>query len=656
MQRTRWCAALAALCLAIPALARGALAIARRDDLAGLAPGQLADLFVTGLRLDAVIAGGIVLPVAAVLALLPERALARGLRLLRWHAGLVFALLAFAEIAGFVFFRYFDVRLNHLVVEHGLDREVIATLLAGYPVAPALALALALALLATWLLARFAQRGRSSARGSAALADRAGAFACLLLAGLAMRGTLDHRPLNPSFAARTPNRVANEVAGSGMLNVASELLQRQAGEVKPLDSVVPALPADEALARARAQLADGGVWLADAPSPLARRIAAPAREKPLHVVLVVMESFTAGLVGTLGGSPALTPEFDRLAEEGVLFERCYATGERTVQGLEAIVSSFPSLPGISAVRRPQARSGFETLATTLRARGYDTLFLYGGQGIFDDMRGFFVGNGYDVFLEERDFENPVFRGAWGVSDEDVFRRALAELEERSAAGRPVFATILTVSLHSPWEFPAGRVAPLPADLKLPPGFARAELENFAYADWALGALVREARGKPFFDDTLFVFVGDHGVHLRGRELVPIDENRVPALFFAPARLAPQRVARVTSQLDVAPTLMGILGGDYASTFFGADVLRHPAGPGFAPMVYDRKRIGLLRGNRLGVFLENGDELAFVRGENADGFVPVPLGTLERGEHRDGAALLQLAEKLLLERRYRSRAP
>jgi phosphoglycerol transferase MdoB-like AlkP superfamily enzyme len=414
--------------------------------------------------------------------------------------------------------------------------------------------------------------------------------------------------------------------------------------------VVPPLPGPEALARARDQLS--GSWLAGAPSPLARRVEAPARERPLHVVLVVMESFTARLVGALGGSPALTPEFDRLAREGVLFENCFATGERTVQGLEAIVSSFPSLPGVAAIRRPQALHGFETLGSRLRARGYDTLFLYGGQGIFDHMRGFFVGNGFDVFLEERDFESVGFRGAWGVSDEDVFRRALAELERRSAAGRPVLAVILTVSLHSPWEFPAGRFPPLPPDTPVPPGFQRAELENFRYADWALGALVREARGKPFFDDTLFVFVGDHGVHLRGRELVPIDENRVPALFLAPRHLAPRRIARVTSQLDVAPTLLGILGGAHATTGFGEDVLARPDGEGFAPMVYGRKRIALLRGARLGIFLESGEELAFERGPDGS-FLPVPLTPRLREEHRDGAALLQVAEQLLLEKRFRS---
>jgi phosphoglycerol transferase MdoB-like AlkP superfamily enzyme len=513
-----------------------------------------------------------------------------------------------------------------------------------------LALALAGALLAAWLQRRLARRAPAGRPGP--LADRAGAQLCGVLAGLAMRGTLDHRALNPAFAARTSNRVANEIAASGVLNLASEAWLRRSDVYRPLASVLPPLPEPEALARARAQLA--GTWLEGAPSPLARRIDAPAREKPLNVVLVVMESFTARLVGALGGSPALTPELDRLAREGVLLANCFATGERTVQGLEAILSSFPSLPGVAAIRRPQAQHGFETLATTLRERGYDTLFLYGGQGIFDDMRGFFVGNGFDVFLEERDFADARFRGAWGASDEDVFRRALSEVERRSAAGRPVLAVILTVSLHSPWEFPAGRVDPLPRDTPVPPGFELAELDNFLYADWALGALIREAREKEFFDDTLFVFVGDHGVHLRGRELVPIDEFRVPALFLAPAHLAPRRIARVTSQLDVVPTLMGILGGAHPTTAFGEDVLARPDGEGFAPMVYDRKRIALLRGPRLGIFLENGEELAFQRGPDGSGLVPTPLTPRLREEHRDGAALLQVAEALLLGKRFRSR--
>ena len=155
-----------------------------------------------------------------------------------------------------------------------------------------------------------------------------------------------------------------------------------------------------------------------------RRITNAARTPtPLNVVLVVMESFTGRLTGCLGGVPALSPELDKLAEEGLLLERCYATGERTIQGLEAAVCSFPPLPGEGVVKRPQARQNFFTLASVLRERGYATSFLYGGQGIFDHMLAFFLGNGFDRFIEEKDFSAPHYKSPWGVSDEDFFERA-----------------------------------------------------------------------------------------------------------------------------------------------------------------------------------------------------------------------------------------
>src|SRR5262245_21103853 len=306
MRRTRWCLVLAALCLAIPGLARAGLVLARAADLAGLQPGQIADLLLTGLRLDGMIAGSVVLPVAALLLLMPERWLGGGLKALHLHAGLAFLLLCAAEIGGLYFFAYYDLRPNYLVLEHAGDPEVIRTLLTGYPAGWAILFSLAGALLALWLQHRGAGRVRAGSGRLGVLADHLGALLCLILAGLAMRGTLDHRPLNPAFAARTSNRIANEIAGSGVLNVFREMDQRRTGRRPPLASVLPALPEPEALARARAQLSPlSGSWVEHAPSPPARRILPPAREKPLNVVLVVMESFTGRLVGALGGSPAL---------------------------------------------------------------------------------------------------------------------------------------------------------------------------------------------------------------------------------------------------------------------------------------------------------------------------------------------------------------
>jgi phosphoglycerol transferase MdoB-like AlkP superfamily enzyme len=368
------------------------------------------------------------------------------------------------------------------------------------------------------------------------------------------------------------------------------------------------------------------------------------------VVVVVMESFTARLVGHLGGELPLTPELDRLAPEGVVLANCYATGERTVQGLEAVLSSFPPLPGVSAVRRPEATHGFATLASVLgEQRGYDSFFLYGGQGVFDHMVGFFRGNGYRAFVEERDFADPAFKGSWGASDEDVFGRAILECRARWEARKPFLCTVLTVSLHSPWQYPKGRITPVATDTRVPAGFEYEELNNFLYADWAVGKFVREARGEPWFEDTVFAFVGDHGVHLRGRTVVPSEEYRVAALLFAPKHLPPQRIERVTSQLDVAPTLLGILGGAWRTPFFGEDALRPAGESGFAPMVYGKRRYAVRHGERLTV-LSGADALAFDV-EPGGSILSAAVTDADRDAAADTRALLQLAETFLRGRRY-----
>jgi phosphoglycerol transferase MdoB-like AlkP superfamily enzyme len=481
--------------------------------------------------------------------------------------------------------------------------------------------------------------------------DRALNFVWLLVLGFGTRGTLDHRPLNPSLASITRNRIANEIASCGIFNLLYEWSQRFKDEFTALKSVIKLPPADEAIARGRSYLSAQGTLTDDSPNPLVRWVKGKKRLEPLNVVLVVMESCTARLVGSLGGSPALSPELDHLATRGVLFERCYATGERTIQALEAAVSSFPPLPGAGVVKRPPARQSFATLASILKERGYSTLFLYGGQGIFDQMRAFFVANGFDRFIEEKDFVSTAFRGTWGVSDEDLFHRADLEFRKLNEQHRSFCATILTVSLHSPWEYPPGRIKPLPPETPVPPGFELEELNNFLYADYAIGKFIREAQNAPYFDKTLFVFVGDHGVHLRGRDLIPVDDYRVPALFLAPACLEPQRVRRVISQIDIPPTIMGILGGEYRNPFFGNDSLNHKTDDNFAIVIYNMKRYGIVSDRELIVLAETGEEISYQRDGNHALWQQVPLAAHGAERSKTALALLRVAEDLLVSGRY-----
>lgn len=653
--RTSFSVAVAFIGLTILSGSRLWLYIERRADLADLSLAKSLELFWVGFRLDAMIVGQAMLPLLAVLLLARTRWLSRIRPFVRGYAAILFLVLFFAEVCGYYFFQYFNFRLNYLVLEHGADPEMLRVYLQDYPLPWFAIVTLGGATICMLLLRRLAplQPRPPSAGGSRSLnlRDRPGMVLLLLLVTLGARGTLDHRPLNVSAAAVTSNRLANEIASSGILNVAYELEQRIRHKYVAVESVIETLPMAEARERARRYVAAAGALTDDSSNPLVRQIAGREPARPLNVVLVVMESFTARLVGTLGGSPALTPEFDGLADQGVLFENCYATGGRTIQGLEAPVSSFPPIPGVSVVRRPQARYNFTTLGTMLKDRGYETLFIYGGQGIFDQMRGFFLSNGFDNFIEEKDFENVIFHGSWGVSDEDIFRRADQEFRRRWEKKQPFFATILTVSLHSPWQYPEGRIAPLPRDIEVPSGFRYEELNNYLYADYAIGKFIRDARKAPYFDDTLFVFVGDHGVHFGHHLLVPVDDYRVAALFLAPKYLEPERIRRVASQLDVGPTIMGILGGDYRSTLFGRDILTNKKGEGFAILVYKKREYGFINGSDLTLLTVAGEKLSYVRNHETGVWEESPFTRRHRETANRGVALLQIGQDLLLEGNY-----
>ncbi len=620
----------------------------RSADLDELTPAERFRLFWVGFRLDSIITARTVIVPVFILLVLPEPAMAVFKNLLLFYAGLVFFIIFFAETAGIYFFRYYDFRPNYLVLDYGGGTEVLRTIIKAYPVGRIVAISAAgtaAGLFILWQTVYF--NGCIVESMPHWLWDRGGAFICLMITGFATRGSLSHRPLNPGFAAISHNRIANEIAGCGIYNVLYEWGHNVRKEFIDLKTVVKTLPAEEARERSQAVLSGQGPLTSDAPNPLVRVLNAGKQEKPLNVVLVVMESCTSRLVGALGGDPGLTPELDELAAGGMLWEQCYATGERTIQGLEAVVSSFPPLPGAGVVKRPQARQSFATLAGLLKERGYATQFLYGGEGIFDNMRAFFLGNGFDTFIEERDFTHPVFRGNWGVSDEDLFRRADKEFRALFSRGRRFFATLLTVSLHSPWQYPPGRIQPLPAGTVVPPGFVIEELNNFHYADYAIGRFMRDARTAPWFDDTLFVFVGDHGVHMRGRDLIPVDEFRVPALFYAPAHVLPQRISAITSQIDIAPTIMGILGGEYRSPFFGRDVLQHSGPEDLAMMIYNKKRYGIVSGSHLVVLAENGETLVYERDHAAAPWRPIAPAALQQEISRTARALLGTAQELLI---------
>ena len=281
-------------------------------------------------------------------------------------------------------------------------------------------------------------------------------------------------------------------------------------------------------------------------------------------MLVSVESLSAEFLGSFGNPRQLTPSLDALAKQGLLFTKLYATGTRTVRGLEALTLSVPPTPGHSIVKRPN-NGNLYTLGEVFKSRGYEALYLYGGYGYFDNMNAFFGGNGYTVIdrtalkPEQIHFEN-----IWGVADEDLFALTLRELDQRHAAGRKFFAHVMTTSNHRPFTYPEDRI-------DIPSKSGRDG--GVKYTDFAIGQFIEQARRKPWFDNTLFVIVADHTHKGRGRQELPIENYHIPMIVFAPQHVVPGRVDTIASQIDVGPTLLGLLDFSYRSRFFGHDILR-----------------------------------------------------------------------------------
>jgi phosphoglycerol transferase MdoB-like AlkP superfamily enzyme len=336
---------------------------------------------------------------------------------------------------------------------------------------------------------------------------------------------------------------------------------------------------------------------------------------------------------------------DRLAtEEGLLFTNLFACGNRTVRGMEGVLSSFPPLPGDSIVKRDRS-DNVETIARVLKRDGYSTVFLYGGRGLFDGMRSFTVANGYDRFIEQKHFEHPTFTTIWGVCDEDIFSRTIEECRALERSGQPFCATVLSVSNHKPYTYPKGRIPQNPDEQR----------QDYAvkYSDFALGQFFRAAKKESFWTNTIFAVVADHGARVYGSQSIPIHSYEIPLVITGPAAVkAPARIGQLGGSLDVAPTILGLVGRPYETMFFGRDLLRISPGTGRALLNHNRD-IGLLARDRL-VVLGLRQTSEFYAGDPK--LVDMkPLSRLEASDfeiERDAIAIYQVADDLYMHSRYR----
>jgi phosphoglycerol transferase MdoB-like AlkP superfamily enzyme len=563
-------------------------------------------VLMQGLRFDLIITCALVLPVALLSPFLCNRP--AWLNVMRVYLVAAFFLAVFMEAATPTFISEYDLRPNILFVEYlKYPKEVASMLLGGYKMD--LFLGLTWVFVICWAFSRFFF-------ASTATHSRPGVFAtvlcsvlvlCLCTAGI--RSSFGHRPANPSTVAFSTDLLVNDLSLSSLYSVLYAIYSssRHESSVRAygrmqMDRVIQQVRDDIALPREQ--------FLSDAIPTLHGQGWVESQVKPMNLVIILQESLGAEFVGALGGTP-VTPELDTLASQGIWFDNLYATGTRSVRGIEAVIAGFTPTPARSVVKLPKSQTGFFTIAELLSRRGYDTSFIYGGEAHFDNMRQFFVGNGFERIIEEKDFSNPGFKGSWGVSDEDLFQRAHEEFS--SAGDKPFFSLVFTSSNHSPFEFPQDRI-----ELYEQP---QDTVNNAVkYADFAMGKFFRQARKSNYWDNTLFLVVADHNSRVRGANLVPIEYFHIPALVLG-GMVEPQTYSRLASQIDLLPTMLGLMGIGDNLPATGHDLLRpdRPDIPGRAIMQYNSTQ-AYMRGDEV-VIMEMDKKPALYR-RTASGLVPM----------------------------------
>ncbi|WAJ37031.1 LTA synthase family protein [Pseudomonas sp. GOM7] len=572
-----------ALCmLLLFALARAGL-LAYNHAMIGQTPlASFGEAFFNGARFDLRLIVYLCIPLT--LSLFSLRAMAARRLHVAWLtvATSLCLLLAVAELN---FYREFHQRLNSLVFQYMQEDlgTVSSMIWHGFPVLRLLlGWALATVLLA-WLFRRIEQATRASAESLASRwSTRIAVFLVLLLVCVATaRGTLrSGPPLRWGDAYTTESMFANHLGLNGTLTLvsAASYFFSDQGD----NRWKATLPEAEALQTTRKLLLTPNDRLIDADQAAIRRITTPPAAGRLpqvrNVVVILMESMAGRYIGAMGNADGITPNFDALAKEGLLFQHFFSNGTHTHQGMFATMACFPNLPGFEyLMRMPEGGHQFSGLPQQLSVRGYDDVYVYNGSFSWDNQSGFFGNQGMRNFVGREDFVDPVFIDpTWGVSDQDMFDRATTELASLDKQGKPFYALLQTLSNHTPYALPEN----LPVERVTGHGSLDEHLTAMRYADWALGQFFAKARQEPYFKDTLFVILGDHGFG-NDEQITEMDLSRfsVPLLMIGPDVQETFGSSRdvVGSQIDVVPTIMGRLGEPTQQQCWGRDLLSLPEG-------------------------------------------------------------------------------
>ena len=536
---------------------------------------QILYAFVMGVIYDSAFYAYLLIPFTLYLVVIPQRWYSHSIN--KMISAIVFLIslygLFFLILAEWTFWDEFGVRFNFIAVDYLIyTHEVVQNIIESYPLGKLLTGVFLITVSVFWIVRHhfavtFHNKETFSRR--------------IKIAGLLfLLPIVSYFSIHRTTYQFSQNTYLNEIAANGAYQFFSafrnnELNYRQFYRLA--DDV-------QLSQKIKSQLSVTNESLYD----IKRQITADGPEKKLNIILITVESLSADYLTKFGNKNKITPFMDNWFHDGALFTHFYATGTRTIRGLEALTLSIPPTAGQSIVKRPDNEKLFN-LGHVLQERGYDTAFLYGGMGYFDNMNAFYEGNGYRI-VDQNQFtsEEVTFKNAWGVSDDIIFNRTIKEADNDFSQDKPFFFQIMTTTNHRPYSYPEGKI-------DIPSGKSREGAVK--YTDYAIQEFIKTAKTKPWFDNTIFVMVADHCAGSARKTDLPVDKYHIPLFIYAPKHVPIVENTTLSSQIDVAPTLLGLLNLRYESQFYGQDILKTVPEKGRA-LISNYQKLGLFKDNKL----------------------------------------------------------
>ena len=552
------------------ALLRFVFLLANPGAIDEVSIGELTTAFAIGVRFDQIVVLLLLIPLGVTLPWLGNNYRATRIPLAIYMAAITMFVL-FSTAADIRFYHYMDSHLNFLALEYLGEGSMAGNLMTSDPwFWPAILISLSSSIVAGFLAYRLVALMLVDPKHSRNWTATVLYFALTaFVTFLGIRGRTSLSPIDWGAAYFSDNHFVNQLALNGIYTFGRNLLETNQDPRLSYVSDSERFPFVEfsiGLGDVQSMLeSPKEKWLEPDSSLLRQVTQKQTRDYYPNVVLVIMESWSGRLTGTLGDSRNLTPHFDSLANHGMLFTNFYASGPRTGYGLGAILCSFPAIPGRSITNRYDADHPFITLPELLSSRGYYNAFVYGGDLVFDNVEGFFTEKGMHRFIGQDDFASEQLFSKWGVPDHTLLSRVASLTDSLT---RPFSITALTLSNHEPFDLPDSS-----SQRYLNDSDTCKQFNAQIYADRSIGNFITAIKQLPVYDSTIFVFTSDHARIFPRKIMVDPDMYHIPLLIIdGHSDSIGRRLDIVGGQTDIIPTLMGVLGGEYHHESWGRDLL------------------------------------------------------------------------------------